>query len=71
MTTQSVTQNHPHHVTYAPAKFNAAMSNGLGDGFTRKYIIRSLLWSWHKWYTIAQQTLHHVTYAPAIVEHFN
>ena len=27
-----------HHVTYAPAKFEVAMSNGLGvDAFTRKY----------------------------------
>ena len=30
----------PCHVTNAPAKFEVAMSNGLGeDAFTRKYII--------------------------------
>ena len=38
--TQNVAQYHPHHVTYAPASFEVAMSNGLGeDSFTRKYII--------------------------------
>ena len=38
--TQNVAQYPPHHVTYAPAKFKVAMSNGLGeDAFTRKYII--------------------------------
>ena len=38
--TQNVAQYHPHHVTYAPANFEVAMSNGLGeDAFTRKYII--------------------------------
>ena len=36
----SVAQYPIHHVTYAPAKFEAAMSNSLGEGaFTRKYII--------------------------------
>ena len=34
-----VTQNPPHHVTYAPAKFEVATSNSYGDAFTRKYII--------------------------------
>ena len=34
---QNVAQYPPHHVTYAPAKFEVAMSNGLGeDAFTRK-----------------------------------
>ena len=28
-----------HHVTYAPAKFEIATSNGLGNAFTRKYIV--------------------------------
>ena len=38
--TQNVAQYHPHHVTYAPANFEVAMSNGMGeDAFTRKYII--------------------------------
>ena len=38
--TQNVAQYHPHHVTYAPANFEVAMSNGSGeDAFTRKYII--------------------------------
>ena len=39
--TQNVAQYPLHHMTYAPAKFEVAMSNGLGgDAFTRKYIIR-------------------------------
>ena len=38
--TQNVAQYPPHHATYAPVKFEVAMSNGLGDdAFTRKYII--------------------------------
>ena len=37
--TQNVSQYHPHHVTYAPANFEVAISNGMGeDAFTRKYI---------------------------------
>ena len=36
----SVAQYPLHHVTYAPVKFEVAMSNSLGGGtFTRKYII--------------------------------
>ena len=35
-------KNSPHLVTYAPVKFDVPMSNGLGDGFTRTYIIGSL-----------------------------
>ena len=38
--TQNVVQYPPNHMTYAPAKFEAATSNSLGeDGFSRKYII--------------------------------
>ena len=38
--TQNVAKYPPHHVTYAFAKFEVAISNGLGeDAFTRKYII--------------------------------
>ena len=38
--TQNVAQDPPNHMTYAPAKFEVAASNSLGeDGFTRKYII--------------------------------
>ena len=38
--TQNVVQYPANHMTYAPAKFEAATSNSLGeDGFTRKYII--------------------------------
>ena len=37
--TENVTQCPPHHVPYAPAKFEVATSKGLGDAFTRKYII--------------------------------
>ena len=35
--TKNVAQYHPHHVTYAPANFEVAMSNGMGeDAFTSK-----------------------------------
>ena len=38
--TQNVAQYPPHHKPYAPAKFEVAMSYGLGeDAITRKYII--------------------------------
>ena len=37
--TQNVAQYPLHHVNYAPAKFEDATSNRLGDAFTRKYII--------------------------------
>ena len=38
---QNAAQYPPHHMTYAPAKFEVAMSNGIGkDVFSRKYIIR-------------------------------
>ena len=38
--TQNVVQYPPKHITHAPAKFEVAMSNGLGeDAFTSKYII--------------------------------
>ena len=36
---QNVVHYPSNHVTYAPAKFEVATSNSLGDGFTRKYII--------------------------------
>ena len=35
--TQNVVNGPPNHMTYAPAKFQVATSNSLGeDGFTRK-----------------------------------
>ena len=38
--TQNVAQYHPHYMTYAPANFEVAMFNGLGeDAFTKKDII--------------------------------
>ena len=38
--TQNVVQYPFNHMTYAPAKFEVATSNSLGeDGFTKKYII--------------------------------
>ena len=37
--TQNIAQYPLYHVTYANAKFEVAMSNGLGDKFTRKYSI--------------------------------
>ena len=43
-------------MTYAPAKFEVAMSNGLGgDTFTSKYIIKYLPWIYN----------YHVIFAPA------
>ena len=39
--TQNVAQYPPHHVTYVPAKFEVAMSNGSGGyAFAKKYIIQ-------------------------------
>ena len=37
--TQNVVQYPQNHMTYAPAKFEGATTNILGDGFTRNYII--------------------------------
>ena len=40
MVTQNVTQYPLYHVTYVPAKFEAATSNSLeGNAFTRKFVI--------------------------------
>ena len=39
--TRDVTQYPQHLVTYASAKFEVAMPNGLGDAFIRKYSIGS------------------------------
>ena len=39
MVTQNNAQYPPHHVTYAPMKFDVAASKGSGDAFTRKHII--------------------------------
>ena len=39
--TQNVVQYPPNHMTYAPAKFEIAMSNSLGeDAFTSKYMVK-------------------------------
>ena len=61
-----VTQNFAkyllHHGTYAPAKFELAVSNGLGGyAFARKYII--LPWG-QVTQNVAQNPLHHVIFAP-------
>ena len=38
--TQNIVQYLPNHMIYAPAKFEVATPNSIGeDGFTRKYII--------------------------------
>ena len=37
--TKNVVQYPANNMTYAPAKYKAATSNSLEDGFTRKYII--------------------------------
>ena len=59
--TQTVAQYPQHYVTYAPAKFEVHMSNGLGgDAFTRKYITQ---------YTKSgQYPPHHMTDVPAEFE---
>ena len=54
---QNVALYAQHHVTYAPAKFKVAASNGLGEGaLTRKYKVTC---------NVAQYHLHHVTNSPA------
>ena len=58
-------------MTYAPAKFEVDMSNGLGgNAFTRKYIILCLTLTLGQEQTrnVAQYPLHHMTYAPAKIE---
>ena len=60
-----------HHVIYAPAKFEAAMSNGLGGGaLTRKYIrlFDLFILGVKATRNIAQFPLHHVIYASAKFE---
>ena len=37
--TRNVAQCPLHHVTYAPTEFEVTKSKGLGDAFTRKFII--------------------------------
>ena len=51
-------------MTFAPAKFEVATSDSLGeDAFTRKYII-----TFKVTLNVAQCPLHHVTYAPTEFE---
>ena len=61
--TQNIAKCSLHHVTYAHAKFEVAMSNGLGgDAFTKKihYMTFDL---WVKvTQKVAQYPLHHITY---------
>ena len=59
--TYNVAQYSTHHVIYAPAKFEVAKSNRLGDkAFTRKYIIWPLPWGQgHP----NHPTVYHVIYA--------
>ena len=57
---QNVSQYAQHHVTYAPAKFKVAASNGLEEGaLTRKYKVTC---------NVAQYPLYHVTYSLAKFE---
>ena len=60
--TLNVAQYPQHHVTYAPAKFEVVMSNGLEkiQFLTLTLASRSQ--------NIAHHPLHHVTYAPAKLE---
>ena len=57
--TQFVAEYPLHHVTYALAKFEVAMSKGLGHEFTRKSIIHLLF----DLCDVVQYPLLHVTYA--------
>ena len=57
--TRNVAQYPLHHMTYAPAKFEAAMSNGLGGNAFTRNILRN---------TRSKCPLHHVTYVPANFE---
>ena len=55
-------------MTFAPAKFEVAMSNSLGeDAFTRKYIF-DLDLQVKITLNVAQCPLHHVTYVPTEFE---
>ena len=62
--------HHRKYLTKASAKFEVATSNGLGDAFTRQYIIS--LWTptlgQGQTQNIAQDPLHHMTYASATFE---
>ena len=42
MVTQYVAQYPPHNVIYAPAKFEVATSNDLGEAFTIHYLTLAL-----------------------------
>ena len=68
MVTQNVAQYHPHHVAYAPAKFEVAMSNGLG-GYLQENTLYTDLDLWFKvTQNVAQYPLHHTPYAPTKFE---
>ena len=61
--TQNIVQCPPNHMIYAPAQFEVASSNSIGeDGFTRKYIGVKVTQNVDKYHP------HHVTYAPANFE---
>ena len=62
----SIAQHPLHHVTYAPAKFEVAKFNGLGDAFTRKYSFCPLTLKVTQ--NVAQHPLLHVIYAPSKFE---
>ena len=67
--TQNVVQCHPNHMTYAPAKFEVATSNSLGeDGLTRKKKLYDLDLLVKVTQNVAQYHPHHVTYAPVNFE---
>ena len=63
--TQNVVQYPPIHMTYAPAKFEAASFNSLGeDGFT-KSTLYVLDFGVKVTQNVAQYHPHHVSHAPA------
>ena len=54
-------------MTYAPAMFEVAKFNGLGDAFTRKYSFCPLTLKVIQ--NVTQHPLHHVIYAPTKLHH--
>ena len=65
--TQDVAQYPLCHVTYAPAKFEVATLNGLGDAIISKYSIEFDL-GVKATRDVVEYSLHHLTYAHAEFE---
>ena len=61
--TRNAAQYHLHHITYASAKFEAAMANGLGGNALFDIDLRVGVTQ-----NVSHCPLHHVTYAPTEFE---